>query len=277
MLLADHLVQRARPHPGGERRDGIDASAVRRRVEERHRASVGATPRTASWYGRRPRARHTVGAVEILRYAAFSADPAGGNPAGVVLDATGASDADMLAVAAEVGFSETAFLFPRGERTFDARYFSPLVEIPFCGHATIAAAVAYAERHGHGTMALATRGGRVDVTTGLGHDGRPRATLMSVPPRVADLADADLLAILDALDWDRADLDTALPARVAYAGAWHPIIAASSRSRLAKLDYDFDALGALMTARDWTTIDLVWRESPTVVPRPRPVPARRRG
>jgi predicted PhzF superfamily epimerase YddE/YHI9 len=35
--------------------------------------------------------------MEILRYSAFSADPRGGNPAGVVLDAKGASDAEMLA------------------------------------------------------------------------------------------------------------------------------------------------------------------------------------
>ena len=49
---------------------------------------------------------------EVLRYAAFPAGDAGGNPAGVVLDARGMTDAEMLAVAAEVRFSETAFLFP---------------------------------------------------------------------------------------------------------------------------------------------------------------------
>ena len=80
--------------------------------------------------------------MDILRYTAFSSDPADGNPAGVVLDATGATDAEMRAVAAEVGFSETAYLFPRGGGAFDLRYFSPLAEVPFCGHATIATAVA---------------------------------------------------------------------------------------------------------------------------------------
>ena len=47
--------------------------------------------------------------MEILRYAAFSSDPAGGNPAGVVLDARGLDDEKMLATAAAVGYSETAF------------------------------------------------------------------------------------------------------------------------------------------------------------------------
>ena len=42
--------------------------------------------------------------MEVLRYAAFTDDPAGGNPAGVVLDAAGLDDATMLATAAEVGY-----------------------------------------------------------------------------------------------------------------------------------------------------------------------------
>ncbi len=202
--------------------------------------------------------------MEILRYTAFSSDPAGGNPAGVVLDASGATDADMLATAADLGFSESAFLFPRGDRAFDARYFSPLAEVPFCGHATIATAVAFAERNGPGDLALATRSGRVDVSTGIGADGMPTATLVSVPPRIVDLADDDLDAILTALGWQRTDLDPALPPRVAYAGVWHPIVGVRTRERLADLDYDFEALAKLMAAKDWTTINLVWPESPRV-------------
>lgn len=47
---------------------------------------------------------------EVLRYTAFSDDPEGGNPAGVVLDASGLDDAAMLGIAAGLGYSETAFL-----------------------------------------------------------------------------------------------------------------------------------------------------------------------
>jgi PhzF family phenazine biosynthesis protein len=201
--------------------------------------------------------------VDILRYTAFSSDPAGGNPAGVVLDATGASDAEMQAAAAEVGFSETAYLFPRGDGAFDLRYFSPLAEVPFCGHATIATAVAYAEHHGTGALTFHTRAGRVEVTT-RSEDGALTATLVSVTPRGADIEPDDLTALLAALRWEPGELDAAMPPRLAFAGAWHPIVAAGSRERLAHLDYDFDGLGGLMTARDWTTVDLVWRESATV-------------
>src|SRR5690349_2970210 len=93
---------------------------------------------------------------EVLRYTAFTTDPAGGNPAGIVLDAEGLDEAAMLDIAAQVGYSETAFLTapPTGlgvpGRAFTVRYFSPKDEVPFCGHATIATAIALAERIGPG-------------------------------------------------------------------------------------------------------------------------------
>ncbi|HEV7711951.1 MAG TPA: PhzF family phenazine biosynthesis isomerase [Asanoa sp.] len=210
--------------------------------------------------------------MEILRYVAFSADPAGGNPAGVVLDAAGVSDADMQRAAADVGYSETAFLIASGGGRFEVRYFSPKAEVPFCGHATIASAAAYAERHGPGVLRLETRAGQVDVSTMVGTDGTITATLVSVEPRTEPIAAGDLAALLDALRWAPGDLDATLPPRVAFAGAWHPIVATTSRQRLADLDYDMDALAALMAERDWTTIDLIYRESVNVFHARNPFP-----
>jgi PhzF family phenazine biosynthesis protein len=195
---------------------------------------------------------------DVLRYVAFSDRPDGGNPAGVVLDAAGLSDAEMLAIAADVGYSETAFV--AGD---DIRYFSPRVEISFCGHATVATSVALAERDGPGEVVFNTMSGRVPVTSRRDDQGRLTATLTSVPPRVVDLAPADLDEVVAALRWEASDLDPNLPPRVPFAGAWHPVIAAAGRERLAALDYDFERLRALMTARDWTTIQLLWREDET--------------
>ncbi|NEM07104.1 PhzF family phenazine biosynthesis protein [Geodermatophilus normandii] len=200
-----------------------------------------------------------MGTTEVLRYVAFSGDPSGGNPAGVVLDATGLTDDEMLAIAADVGFSETAFLLPRPDG-LDARYFSPLAEVTFCGHATIATAVAHAERRGAGTLHLRTRAGDVPVRTGRTADGAWTATLTSVPPRTVPLDDGDRRDLLALLRLSADDLDPALPPRVAYAGAWHPVLALASRERLAVLDYDMAGLGRLMAERDWTTVALVWRQ-----------------
>ncbi|PRY51296.1 PhzF family phenazine biosynthesis protein [Geodermatophilus tzadiensis] len=208
---------------------------------------------------------------EVLRYTAFSSDPGGGNPAGVVLDATAMTPDQMLATAAAVGYSETAFLLPRGDG-LDVRYFSPRAEVSFCGHATIASAVAHAERHGAGRLLYRTPAGPVEVLTSRAGDGSWRATLTSVAPRTVPLEPGDLRDLLRALRWSDADLDPALPPRVAYAGAWHPVLAAGTRARLAALDYDGDALAALMAARDWTTVDLVWREDATTFHARNPFP-----
>ncbi|MFC7846024.1 PhzF family phenazine biosynthesis protein [Streptomyces sp. NPDC057382] len=210
--------------------------------------------------------------MEILRYVAFSGDPEGGNPAGVVLDAAGAGEAAMLAAAAEVGYSETAFVTEARDGSLAVRYFSPLAEVPFCGHATIATAVAHAERHGPGRLVLDTAAGQVPVTTDRAADGGLVATLVSVAPRTAPLAQPDLDALLSLLGWSAGDLDPQLPPRVAYAGARHPVIAAARRERLARLDYDMAALADLMARRDWTTIDLVHRESPTLFHARNPFP-----
>ncbi|MEU6476706.1 PhzF family phenazine biosynthesis isomerase [Streptomyces sp. NPDC047017] len=207
---------------------------------------------------------------EILRYTAFSADPAGGNPAGVVLDATGLSDAEQLAIAADLGYSETAFLtappaeLSGQERAYTVRYFSPEAEVPFCGHATIATAIAHAERRGPGDLLFATWAGTVPVTVTEASDGTLRATLTSVEPAVHEVAEKDVTEALAALGWSAADLDPAFPPRIGYAGARHLILAVTTRARLADLDYDFERLKDFMLSLDLTTVQLVWRESETV-------------
>ncbi len=197
---------------------------------------------------------------EVLHYAAFTATPTGGNPAGVVLDEAGLSPVRMLAIAAELGYSETAFLRRRDGSSYDVRYFSPLAEVPFCGHATIASAVALAERMGPGELTFHTQAGLVPVATAV-TDGRLTATLTSVAPYVEAVPAALLSGVLTSLRWSREELDPTLPPRIAYAGARHLILAARTRQRLAALDYDYDALKQLMLDADLTTVDLVWRES----------------
>ncbi|WP_199830835.1 PhzF family phenazine biosynthesis isomerase [Streptomyces sp. NBRC 110028] len=202
---------------------------------------------------------------EVLRYSAFTTDPSGGNPAGVVLDATTLDEAAMTALAAEVGYSETAFLTAHDEtrRRYRVRYFSPRAEVAFCGHATVATAVALAERDGPGELVFDTAAGEVRVTTSTDGGGAPRATLTSVPARTrpAD-EDTEIAPALAALRWSSGDLDPALPPHVAFAGNDHLILAAATRDRLADLAYDFGALEELMRRHGWTTVHLVHRPDP---------------
>lgn len=208
---------------------------------------------------------------EILRYTAFTDTPDGGNPAGVVPDARGLDDSRMQAIAAGVGYSETAFLIPCPDGSYDVRYYSPEKEISFCGHATIAAAVALADRTGPGKLRLHTRVGEVGVETHR-EGTRTTATLTSVAPHVEAASDELLGRALVALHWSPEELDPALPPRIGFAGARHLILAARTRERLRTLDYDYASLKEIMLAHDLTTIALIWREAQTLFHARNPFP-----
>jgi len=211
----------------------------------------------------------------LLRLAAFTTDPTGGNPAGVWIGEAQPDAATMQAIAADVGYSESAFLAPDGSGLpgrFVVRYYSALAEVRFCGHATIAAGVALAERGlaapssdpgGSGELVVETIGGPVPLGVERGTDGRVRATLTSVAPWVREPEAALLATALELLGWRSDELDAALPPAVAFAGVRHLVLAAAAYDRLARLEYPFQALQALMLEHELTTLQLVWRESPT--------------
>jgi PhzF family phenazine biosynthesis protein len=201
---------------------------------------------------------------DVLRYAAFTDHGRGGNPAGVVLDASGLDDAARLAIAVRVGYSETAFVEPGpGDGRYRLRYFSPRAEVAFCGHATVATAVALAERRGPGPLLFDTLAGPVPVETSAGPAGTT-ATLTSVPTRTRPAGGKQLAAALHALRWGTEDVDPRYPTHVAYAGNDHLVLAARDRARLADLAYDYDELADLMARHGWTTVHLVAAETPVL-------------
>jgi PhzF family phenazine biosynthesis protein len=75
----------------------------------------------------------------IVQVDAFTATPFAGNPAAVCVLASPREEAWMQRVAREMNLSETAFLYPEGEG-YRLRWFTPTVEVPLCGHATLASA-----------------------------------------------------------------------------------------------------------------------------------------
>lgn len=71
---------------------------------------------------------------------AFTTEPFKGNPAAICLTDKALDEATMQSIATELDVSETAFLLKTNNDSYDIRYFSPKMEIPLCGHATLAAA-----------------------------------------------------------------------------------------------------------------------------------------
>ena len=207
----------------------------------------------------------------LRRIVAFTTDPKGGNPAGVWLGARLPDPATMLRIAAEIGFSETAFLSPNSEKQLEVRYYSPEAEVSFCGHATIASGVLLGELMGEGLYSFSTKVGVVPVRVER-RGSLLQASLTSVATQHR-LAETELLErALVALGWSSEDLAEDFPSAVAYAGAWHLILAVRSKVTLDRLSYDFDALRDLMVQFELTTLQLVWQEGESLFHSRNPFP-----
>lgn len=85
--------------------------------------------------------------IETYIVDSFTDKPFKGNPAGICVLNQTLLDAQMQSIAKELGLSETAYITPMEEKgQYAIRYFSPVMEIPLCGHATLAASKVVFER-----------------------------------------------------------------------------------------------------------------------------------
>ena len=75
---------------------------------------------------------------EVFLVKAFTKDKNQGNPAGIVVNADDLSLDQMVAISADLGFSESAFVQKSAAANFRVRFISPKEEVNFCGHATVA-------------------------------------------------------------------------------------------------------------------------------------------
>lgn len=195
------------------------------------------------------------------RIASFSTGAEGGNPAGVWIGEQLPAESEMQRIAAELGYSETAFAAPSGAG-WRVRYFAPQKEVPFCGHATIALGAVLAATRGDGVFPLALNDAEITVE-GRAREGRLEAALLSPPTRSRPV-EADVLAETLALfGWTSADLDPTLPPARIHGGADHLVIAVKTRETLAAMAYDFEAGRRLMLREGWITILLVFAETAT--------------
>ena len=198
--------------------------------------------------------------MEILKIAAFSEKNRGGNPAGVVFCDEIPTDEEMLQIAKQVGYSETAFLkqVQGGWRT---RYFAPDMEVPFCGHATIASGAALGERFGAGTYKLVINQGEISVDVTHTDSGGLFVTLKS-PETWSETAPDDYVKqILAEFGLSLKDIHPEFPVRFAFGGAKHLIVVLKEHEKLRTMSYHFENVKTLMAKEDLVTIDLVWEES----------------
>ena len=170
---------------------------------------------------------------------AFTDQPFGGNPAGVVLldGDTFPDEEPMLKVAAELRYSETAFVRILSPKEYHVRYFTPKAEVELCGHATIATfSLLYQMQLAKDECLCHTLAGDLRIEVG------ERVMMQMAAPRiVATVEDTD--EIYQALDVT--DYQPILPVQIVYTGLPDLMIPLRDVAMLQALKPDMDAIAAI--------------------------------
>lgn len=158
--------------------------------------------------------------IRVLHYDAFTDQPGKGNPAGIVLNAGGLSDEQMLAAAAAVGFNETVFITPSSAADLRLRYFTPGQEMDLCGHATVASVFMLDEqgRVSSDKLLIETRAGILPVSLNR-ETGRTQIGMQQAPYREENF-NGSLSALADAVGLTEEDLDEQYPVVYGSTGSW---------------------------------------------------------
>ena len=175
---------------------------------------------------------------------AFTDQPFGGNPAGVVLLDLDSFPEEklMLQIAAELRYSETAFIRRHSDKEFTIRYFTPKAEVKLCGHATIASFyLLHHEGLASGTCLCHTLAGDLRIEAG------ERVMMQMAMPRiVATVEETD--EIYKALDVS--DYHPTMPVQIAYSGLPDLMIPLPDVDTLQALNPDMEAITAITKKYD---------------------------
>jgi PhzF family phenazine biosynthesis protein len=186
--------------------------------------------------------------IQVHQVDAFTRERFTGNPAGVVLNADGLTEAQMLAIARELNNADTAFILAaeNNDHGVRARFFTPRTEVGFVGHATVAAHYVMSRRHNAPrTLRQKSKAGVVDIEIRGMEDDRSIAIRQSTPPIGRELNDRERLAVLDALALATDDLDPRCPLRIVGSSSTRLMIGVRSDDALKQLKPDVSRLTTL--------------------------------
>lgn len=171
---------------------------------------------------------------------AFTADGRNGNPAGVVLDATGLNDTQMQGIAKVVGLSETAFVCTDTQATHRLRFFTPTTEVDLCGHATIATWSLMHQRgmHNAGLYTQQTQAGLLQVSIS------PNGLVFMEQARARFYEKIPTTAIAPLLGMSQEDFYPDVPPQIVSTGIRDLLVPAMSKSVLARLQPNLEAIAA---------------------------------
>jgi PhzF family phenazine biosynthesis protein len=187
--------------------------------------------------------------LKVYQIDSFTKEKFKGNPAGVVLNADGLSDDQLLMIARELNNSETAFLFPPDSPDCDGviRYFTPKTEVPLCGHATIAAMYAKAIEENLETCVLKykTKVGILPFEI-IKQNGDYQAIMTQGKIDIYPILNDEITSkILASLGIKYSDRDEKCPIQIASTGHSKVMIGIKGRRKLNSLNPNFNNLADL--------------------------------
>ena len=200
--------------------------------------------------------------LRVYQIDAFTSQRYQGNPAGVVANAEGLDEAVMQSIARELNNSETAFLLPPRDDSHDVhvRFFSPTVEVPVCGHATVAAHYVLALEGGATGWRRQLTGAGVQRIETLDHNGEVRIAIEQGAPSFHPPLEPDLVAELAAaLGVGEDALDPRCPPQFVSTGHGKLLVGLRERASLLTLAPDparLVALGARVGTRGYFAFTL---------------------
>lgn len=179
----------------------------------------------------------------------FTKEKFSGNPAGVITNADGLTPEEMQKIAREVNNSETAFIFSSSDKAYDVqvRFFTPVKEVPICGHATIAAHYVRAVESGMGTSRIYQKTGAGILPVDILKREKDYQIVMT-QGRIefgAVMEHENLDGILSALHMRRDDLLDDYPVQIVSTGHSKVMIGIKSRELLNHLHPDLGHLAEI--------------------------------
>jgi len=185
----------------------------------------------------------------VYQIDSFTKEKFKGNPAGVVVNADGLKDSEMQQIARELNNSETAFLFSPDSDDCDGviRYFSPTIEVPICGHATIAAMYAKAleDNLDSCVLKMKTKIGILPFEI-IKKEDDYQILMTQGSFELSTTFDRDTeKRMVEALGLDYDDIDTRCPIQIASTGHSKVMIGIKSREKLNALSPKYNHLTEL--------------------------------
>lgn len=181
--------------------------------------------------------------IKIKQVDAFTNIPFGGNPAGVITDASELSDELKQKIAREMNLSETAFVSPSKVADFKVQFFTPRFEVDLCGHATIGTFSALYEEGklptGKSIFYQETKAGVLPVELTTANNEKVFMMTQALPKfEIFNLSKSEVARLIGLQEDDLMDL----PAMRVSTGIWWLVFGVKSLDKLMNAKPDLNAI-----------------------------------